>query len=71
MSKPVVIEVPIGETEQDYQGGNLLNAIDHVVCYYQNQCKLSDEHIAELLQMYGKGLVEAWKSVAKKDDVAG
>jgi hypothetical protein len=59
MSEPVTISVPIGDTGQDYQGGNLLNAIDHVVSYYQNQCSLSNDQIAELLQVYGKGLVEA------------
>lgn len=56
---PVTISVPVGESGQDYQGGNLLNAIDHVVCYYKNQSSISDEQIAELLQVYGKGLVEA------------
>jgi len=59
MDEPVTILVPVGEPGQDFQGGNLLNAIDHVVCYYQNRCCISNEQIAELLQVYGKGLVEA------------
>lgn len=59
MSAPLTISVEVGQRELDYQGGNLLNAINEVVCYYQQACTINNEHIAELLQIYAKGLVES------------
>lgn len=56
MYEPVTISVRIGEQGQDYQGGNLLNAIDEVVCYYQHNSDLSNEQIASLLNVYAGGM---------------
>lgn len=58
MSEPVTISVGIGDSHMDYQGGNLLNAINEVVCYFQQQSSIADEQIAELLQVYAKSLIE-------------
>ena len=56
MCEPVTISVPIGESAQDYQAGNLLNAIDEVVCYFLQKSSLSPEHVAKLLKVYAESL---------------
>jgi hypothetical protein len=51
------IKITVG-TCRDYRGGDLLNAIDEVVCYFIAQSELDYEHIASLLRAYADKVAE-------------
>jgi len=58
MSKPLSIQVELGDSRLDNQSGNLLNALDQVVSYYQANSNLSDEMVARTLELYVFQLTE-------------
>jgi hypothetical protein len=56
MIEPPTLSVPVGESAQDYSGGDLLNAINSVVCYFQQTREQTDAQIADALRLYADGL---------------
>lgn len=56
--EPVCVNVPIGEQAQDFQAGNFLNAVDHLFCWFQEQCSdFTDIEAAEALRLYAKKIL--------------
>ena len=53
---PAIIQVPVGDTATDYSIGDLLNAIDSVVCYFQARREQTDGQIARALRLYADGI---------------
>ena len=49
--EPIKLTIEIGEP-RDYAGGNLLNAIDDIVCWFQNETDVSDAEVSDLLELY-------------------
>lgn len=54
MSDPVYVKINIGEQAQDYQIGNLINALNELVCYYLRQSGTDDDQIADAIEMFAK-----------------
>ena len=57
--EPKEIAVVVGVEMQDFAGGDYLNAIDEVTCYFQAQRDIGDDEIATALRMYAKHVEEA------------
>ena len=53
---PVVLSVPVGDTAQTFSIGDLLNAVDSVVCYFQSMREQTDVEIAAALRLYADRL---------------
>jgi hypothetical protein len=47
-------KIHVGEPQRDYRGGDLLNAIDEVICYFQRNVELDENHVADILELYAK-----------------
>ena len=53
---PVVLSVPVGDAAQTFSIGDLLNAVDSVVCYFQSMREQTDTEIAGALRLYADKL---------------
>ena len=51
-------EVDVGDTCRDYQGGNYINAIDDVTCFFLGATPLTEIKICDLLRAYIENLKE-------------
>ena len=47
-----VISVPVGNPAQTFSIGDLLNAVDSVVCYFRSMREQTDAEIAGALRLY-------------------
>lgn len=56
MSTKTTIRVDVGVAGMDFQGGNFLNAINEVVCHFQQHTSLENSDIEKLLLAYAEGL---------------
>jgi len=55
--EPAKFEVTVGYDERDYRIGDFLNAIDELVCYFQNMdYQQEDDDFANALEMYAYSL---------------
>lgn len=52
------IEVHVGIPALTFTTGDLLNAINEVVCYFENQRELTPEQIVGALELYAKYVKE-------------
>jgi hypothetical protein len=50
--------VNLGDVNRDNQAGNVYNAVDELICYFQNHTTLSDDMFARVLRLYAEGLEE-------------
>jgi len=54
--EPAVLHVPVGDAEQTFSIGDLLNAVDYVVCCFQSMREQTDAEIAGALRLYADKL---------------
>ena len=46
------IKIDIGEENRDFQVGNFLNALDELVCYFQEQSSSDPDDFYRALEFY-------------------
>ena len=55
-AEPVMVNIPLGESGDDYQAPNYLSAIDSLTCFFMARRTLTEEEAEECLRMYARRL---------------